>query len=111
TRSDFEAIVPRGLRSRCMFIDCRFHASNDVFMKGVFNVAKWIRRAPEPLAVGFILSKQRFRIALAIKPALPVIRLLQLYRNDALYRLTAAKLRLIVGGAPRPGIAEPHRRQ
>ena len=102
-----ERVVRRRLGPGLGGIDRFAAARDDVLVERVLDVGRRVRLAPEPAGIGLVLGEEQLRGALAVEPVLA--ELMVGGSNDARPRFAQRRLRLV--HLPRPGVAEPQRRQ
>ncbi len=113
SRSDRERVVRRGLGAGVVRAD-RAHGSIDHgVVDAVFDIARTVRHAPQALGVGLVLGKEQLRLTLAGQPVVAerVMRRLHHTHRRPLRHLQSPQRGSAVVTPPRPGVAEPQRRE
>ena len=76
-------------------------------VEGVLDVRRRVRLAPQALRIALVLGEEQLRGAVAVQPVFAEVGMRRL--NDTRRRLPQRRLARVL--APRPGVAEPQRRQ
>ena len=85
-------------------------AVHDVVVNAVFDVGSAVVDSPQAMRIGFVLGEEQLRRAFAMQPA--VAGLVMIKFNHRVGRQSCLmQLRTTARTSPRPGVAEPHRRQ
>ena len=95
-------VVSGGLGAALLWVDGAGIPIDDELVKGVFEMAGWLRQSEETATVGFVLREEPRRVAVSIQPV--GSQQLTLRNGDVTVQ---RQLRLANGIAPRPRVAEP----
>src|SRR5258708_39979101 len=101
-----------GFRPRLFRIYRLLLAIDDVIVKRIFYVRRYVYGIEQSLSVGFIFGEQQFRRAFAMKPATAQHEMFEFNCRRAMIGRCVVHDRLrIVVVAPAPAVAEPNGRE
>ena len=104
-------IVRRHLGAAERGIYRRLISTNQIFVKRIFHIRRSVFRVEEFFEIRLIFGKQQVRFSFAQQPALAILPMLHFRTHPAGNAVGLANHRPPRIPSPRPGVAEPQRRQ